>query len=84
MNGQPKKKAVLYYRYFGLKHGGADYLPLTLISELQKTCDVTLALDWEGHFDLALQFYGIPIDTSRLRIVILMPKNYRPTSQNAF
>lgn len=84
MNRQTKKKAVLYYRYFGLKHGGADYLPLTLISELQKDCDVTLALDWEGHFDLALQFYGIPVDTSRLRIVILMPKNYRPTSQNAF
>ena len=84
MNGQTKKNAVVYYRYFGLKHSGADYLPLTLISELQKDCDVTLALDWEGYFDLALQFYGIPIDTSRLRIVILMPKNYRPTSQNAF
>jgi len=84
MNGQRKKKVLIYYRYFGKKHGGGDYLPLTFISELQNDCDVTLALDWEGHFDLALQFYGIPIDTSRLRIVILMPKNYRPTSQNAF
>lgn len=84
MNGQPKKKALVYYRYYGRKHGGADYLPLTLISELQATCDVTLALDWEGYFDLALEFYGIPIDRSRLKIEILMPKNYRPTSQNAF
>ena len=84
MNGQTKKKAVVYYRYYGLKHGGADYLPLTLISELQETCDVTLALDWEGYFDLALQFYGIPIDKSRLLIVILMPKNYMPTKQNMF
>ncbi|MBO4633006.1 MAG: glycosyltransferase [Lentisphaeria bacterium] len=57
-------------------------MPLTLISELQKNCDVTLALDWEGYFDLALQFYGIPIDKSRLKIVILMPKDYIPTKQN--
>ena len=84
MTGLPKKKALIYYRYFGKKHGGADYLPLTLISELQETYDVTLALDWEGYIDLALEFYGIPIDRNRLRIVILMPKDYRPTSQNAF
>jgi len=74
----------MYYRYFGKKHGGGDYLPLTLISELQKSCDVTLALDWGGYFDLALQFYGIPIDRDRLHTVLLMSKNYRPTSQNAF
>lgn len=83
MTGQPKK-VLIYYRYFGKKHGGGDYLPLMLISELQKECDVTLALDWEGYFDLALEFYGIPIDRSRLKIVILMPKDYRPASQNAF
>ena len=84
MNGQAKKKVLIYYRYFGKKHGGGDYLPLMLISELQKDCDVTLALDWEGYIDLALQFYGIPIDKSRLRIEILMPKDYVPTSQNMF
>ena len=84
MDGKTKKKVLIYFRYFGKKHGGGDYLPLTLISELQKDCDVTLALDWEGYFDLALQFYGIPIDRARLRIVILMPKDYVPTSQNAF
>ena len=84
MNVRPKKKVLVYYRYFGLKHGGGDYLPLTLLSELQKDCDVTLALDWEGHFDLALEFYGIPIDTERLHKVILMPEDYMPTDQNAF
>ena len=84
MNSPAKKNVMMYYRYFGKKHGGGDYLPLTLISELQKDCDVTLALDWEGYFDLALQFYGIPIDRARLKIVILMPKDYIPTSQNAF
>ena len=84
MDGKTKKKVLIYYRYFGKKHGGADYLPLTLISELQKDCDVTLALDWEGYFDLALQFYGIPIDRASLKIVILMPKDYIPASQNAF
>ncbi len=84
MDGQPRKKVLVYYRYFGLKHGGGDYLPLTFIAELQKHCDVTLALDWEGHFDLAVQFYGIPIDRERLRIVVLLPKSYRPSRHNTF
>ena len=84
MDGDRKKKILVYYRYFGLKHGGGDYLPLTFIAEMQKSCDVTLALDWDGYFDLALEFYGIAIDKSRLSIVTLMPKSYRPTSQNAF
>ena len=83
MNGRPEKKILIYYRYFGLKHGGGDYLPLTLIAELQKYCDVTLALDWEGHLDLALKFYDIPIDKSRLHLTTLMPKSYRPTGHNA-
>ena len=84
MSCPAKKKVLIYYRYFGKKHGGGDYLPLTFAAELQKECDVTLALDWEGHFDLALKFYGIAIDKSRPSIVRLMPKSYRPTSQNAF
>lgn len=84
MNRQAKKKVLIYYRYFGLKHSGGDYLPLTLTAELQKFCDVTLALDWEGHLDLALKFYGISLDMSHLRVVTLMPKSYRPTDQNAF
>jgi glycosyltransferase involved in cell wall biosynthesis len=78
------KKVLIYYRYFGRKHGGGDYLPLTLVSELQKSCEVTLALDWEGHFDLALKFYGIPIDLSRLAMVQLMPKDYRPTDHSMY
>ena len=84
MSEQSKKKVLIYYRYFGKKHGGGDYLSLTLISELQKDCDVTVAFDWEGFFDQALQFYGISIDRTRLKIVTLMPKIYRPARQNAF
>ena len=84
MSGCRKKKILIYYRYFGMKHGGGDYLPLTLVAELQKYCDVTLALDWEGYFDLALKFYGIPIDKSTLRIVTLMPQNYRPVKHGMF
>ena len=74
-----KKKVLIYFRSFGLTHGGSEYLPLTFIAELQKSCDVTLALDWVGHLDMALAFYGIPIDKSRLKIVQLMPEGYLPT-----
>ena len=83
MDRQPRKKVLIYYRYFGLKHGGGDYLPLTFIAELQQEHEVTLALDWEGYFDLALQFYNISIDREKLRIEILMPKDYRPSDHNA-
>ena len=83
MDRQPRKKVLIYYRYFGLKHGGGDYLPLTFIAELQQECEVTLALDWEGYFDLALEFYNISIDREKLRIEILMPKDYRPSDHNA-
>jgi len=79
-----RKKVLLYYRYFGFTLGGGEYLPLTLVSELQKTCDVTLALDWTEHFGRAVSLLGIPVDLSRLEVVKVMPRGYRKTLNNVF
>ena len=83
MSGNSKKKVLLYYRYFGRTHGGGDYLPLSFVAELQKSCYVTLALDWTKYFRQAVEFFGIPIDTSRLKLVMLMPEDYNPTKHGA-
>ncbi len=78
------KKVLIYYRYFGMTLGGGEYLPLTMIAELQKTCEVTLALDWTEHFDRAVSLIGIPVDTAKLKLVKVMPKGYRKTTNNLF
>ena len=77
----PKRKRVLiYYRYFGFTLGGGEWLPLAFAAELQKTCDVTLALDWTEHFERAVATMGVPLDLSRLRVVKAMPAGFRATS----
>ena len=38
-------KNVLLYYSFGFALGGGEYLPLAFIAALQKTCNLTLAVD---------------------------------------
>ena len=80
----PIKKVLIYYRHFGMTLGGGEYLPLALIVELQKYCDVTLALDWTEHFDRAVKLFNMPLNRSRLSIVKLMTKNNRIDSGNSW
>ena len=42
-------KALVYFTGFDDSYGGSEYLPLLFIEELQRTCDVTLALNWPCH-----------------------------------
>ncbi len=79
-----RRRVLIYYRYFGYTLGGGEYLPLTMIAEFQKTCDVTLALDWTEHFEDAVRKLGIPVDLSSLELVKVAPKNYHKTSSNVF
>ncbi|MCR5415030.1 MAG: glycosyltransferase [Kiritimatiellae bacterium] len=79
-----RKKILVYYRYFGMTLGGGEYLPLTLIAELQKTCDVTLALDRTGNLERAVSLMGVAVDLSRLEVVKVMPPGYRKTSCTMF
>lgn len=77
-----KKKVLIYYRYFGLTLGGGEYLPLRFIAALQRTCEVTLALDWTDHFERAVELMGVPIDLDRLKVEKVMPENYHATTCN--
>lgn len=78
------KKVLIYYRYFGSTLGGGEYLPLTFIAELQKNCDVTLALEWTENVERAIRMFEIPVDFARLKIVQVMPKWFHSTRNGFF
>ena len=78
--GAKRPTALLYYRYFGGTLGGGEYLPLAFAAELQKTCDVVMALDWTNGFERAAATMGVPLDVSRVRAVQVMPEGFRATT----
>lgn len=69
-------KALIYFTHFGATLGGSEYLPLAFIAELQNAgCEITLALDWPSDLDRAIRLSGIPIDTAKLHVELVKPKN---------
>ena len=74
-------KVLIYYLHFTRVIGGGEFIPLAFISELQKTCEVTLALDWanQEHLENAIRQFGISIDLSRLKIERVTPEGYHPS-----
>ena len=69
------KRVLVYHSYFSSWIGGGGFLPLLFIAELQKTCEVTLAVRDLSNVDVAAKLNGIPIDFSRLKMVRVMPEN---------
>lgn len=76
------KKVLIYYRHFGKSLGGGEFLPLIFISEMQKDCEVTLALNWTENVEAAAEFFGIKIDFSKLKIIKVMPENFHDSGNN--
>ena len=68
------KRVLIYYKAFHSWIGGGCFLPLLFIAELQKTCEVTLALDTMAEMEEGMKLAGIPIDLSKLKVVQVMPK----------
>lgn len=75
MEGSGVKRVLVYYKSFSTILGGSDYLPLALISELQKKCKVTLALDWPSNLMRASSLCEITINLPELKVVTIKPKN---------
>jgi len=69
------KKVLIYFTQFARELGGSEYMPLLFLAELQKTCEVTLALNWPSDVENAAKLCGIPIDTERLKVVLVKPKS---------
>ena len=70
-----KKRVLIYYMDFHSSIGGGEYLSLLLIAELQKTCEVTLALNWKSDVAKAAEMAGIPVDIAALNVVLVKPES---------
>ena len=79
-------KNVLLYYSFGFALGGGEYLPLTFIAELQKVCNLTLAVDLACNIERSYKAFGadLGIDMSKLRIVQVTPPDYEPKRHSVF
>lgn len=69
------KKVLIYFTQFARELGGSEYMPLLFIAELQKNCEVTLALNWASDVENAAKLCGIPIDMTRLKVVLIKPES---------
>jgi len=68
-------RALVYFTQFSSALGGSEYIPLTFVAELQKTCDVTLALNWQSDVAAAARTMNIPVDMSTLKVVLVKPQS---------
>jgi glycosyltransferase involved in cell wall biosynthesis len=77
-------KNVLLYYSFSFALGGGEYLPLAFIAALQKTSNLTVAVDQAGNFERSYKAFGtgLDIDLSRLKIVQVTPPDYDPRRHN--
>ena len=69
------KKVLIYFTQFARELGGSEYMPLLFLAELQKTCEVTLALNWPSDVENAARLCGVPLDTARLNVVLVKPRS---------
>ena len=69
------KRVLVYFTQFDRALGGSEFTPLAFISELQKNCEVTLALNWKSDVARAAETLGIPVDASRLAVRYVKPEN---------
>ena len=77
-------KNVLLYYSFSFAFGGGDILPLSLISALQNTSNLTVALDLTSNFERVLQLVENDVDMSKLKVVQVTPPGYEPKRHSAF
>ena len=76
-----KKRVLIYYMDFHSSIGGGEYLSLLLIAELQKTCDVTLALNWKSDVAKAAEMAGFAEDIRNMPMGIEKQKCIKKRSE---
>ena len=69
------KRVLIYFSEFNRALGGGEVTPLSFIAELQKSCEVTLALNWRSDVAHAAETLNFPIDLEKLRIEYVKPAN---------
>lgn len=69
------KKVLIYHKRSSTSLGGDCFILLKFIAELQKSCEVTLALDFDFGLAHAAEIFDVPIDLSGMKIVTIDPGN---------
>ena len=67
------KKVLLYHKQLTSLLGGGTFQPLMFLAELQKRCDVTLALNEGTDLAAVARMADIGLDTAKVRVVVLDP-----------
>ena len=74
-------KVLIYHKQFTSFLAGGVFQPLKFIAGLQKTCDVTLAVNGDADIRHVVEMSGVPVDVDRLRTVRLDPESRFITSR---
>lgn len=78
-------RVLIYFNGFTKIIGGSEYLPLTLIYELQKRGhEVALITGYPSDIAFAQEQYGVSVDLSRLRLFSLEPASRAARLMNRF
>ena len=64
-------KVLIYHKMFPPFLAGGAFQPLMFIAELQKSCDVTLAVNDDANLEKAAEMSGVAIDPGKLKVVKL-------------
>ena len=67
------KKVLVYHKQLTSLLGGGTFQPLMFIAELQKSCEVTLALNDDTDIEQVSGMSEVAIDVARLKVVRLDP-----------
>ena len=67
------KRVLIYFSEFNRALGGGEVTPLSFIAELQKNCEVTLALNWRSDVAHAAETLKFPVDLDKLEIEYVKP-----------
>ena len=68
-------KVLIYHKQLTSFLAGGAFQPLKFVAEIQKTCDVTFALNGDANIRHVAEMSGVPIDTDKLRVVRLDPES---------
>ena len=67
------KRVLIYFSEFNRALGGGEVTPLSFIAELQKSCEVTLALNWRSDVAHAAETLKFPVDLDKLKVEYVKP-----------
>ena len=67
-------KILIYYPYFTNSIGGGEFIPLTIIRELQTAHEIVLLTRTGINFESVRHQYGVRLDENKVKVCSLLPR----------